>query len=289
MKTLLGSAIALVLALTLNAPASASELTGTLKRVKSTGTLVIGHREASRPFSFVNEQGEAAGYAVDLCLRVAAAVKEQLGLDRLETRFVALTAENRIDKVADGSVDIECGNTTNTLSRAERVDFTNTMFITGASLLTRADGKIAGVTELNGKSVSVVVGTTTEQALTERLAKSLIDAKVVKVKDHNEGIEALLDGRVDAHAGDQLVLIGLAKSVKEPGRLALSPEIFSYEPYALMVKRNDADFRLVANRVLARLYRSGEIGAIYEKWFGDWGGRPSPLLLAMFALNALPE
>jgi ABC-type amino acid transport substrate-binding protein len=289
MKTLLGSAIALVLALTLNAPASASELTGTLKRVKSTGTLVIGHREASRPFSFVNEQGEAAGYAVDLCLRVAAAVKEQLGLDRLETRFVALTAENRIDKVADGSVDIECGNTTNTLSRAERVDFTNTMFITGASLLTRADGKIAGVTELNGKSVSVVVGTTTEQALTERLAKSLIDAKVVKVKDHNEGIEALLDGRVDAHAGDQLVLIGLAKSVKEPGRLALSPEIFSYEPYALMVKRNDADFRLVANRVLARLYRSGEIGAIYEKWFGNWGGRPSPLLLAMFALNALPE
>jgi ABC-type amino acid transport substrate-binding protein len=163
------------------------------------------------------------------------------------------------------------------------------MFITGASLLTRADGKIAGVTELNGKSVSVVVGTTTEQALTERLAKSLIDAKVVKVKDHNEGIEALLDGRVDAHAGDQLVLIGLAKSAKEPGRLALSPEIFSYEPYALMVKRNDADFRLVANRVLARLYRSGEIGAIYEKWFGDWGGRPSPLLLAMFALNALPE
>lgn len=289
MRTLFAAVAALALAMLVHDPAAAGEPAGTLKKIKAAGALVIGHREASRPFSFVNDQGEAAGYSVDLCLRIATAVKEQLGIDRLETRFVALSAENRIDKVADGSVDIECGNTTTTLSRQERVDFTNTVFITGASLLTRADGKLAGVADLAGKTVSVVIGTTTEQALAERLSQALVDAKVVKVKDHSDGIEALLEGRVDAHAGDQLVLIGLAKSAKDPARLALSPELFSYEPYALMLRRNDADFRLVANRALARLYRSGEIGAIYEKWFGDWGGRPSPLLLAMFALNALPE
>lgn len=289
MKTLIGTVAAVALAVALTTPAPAAELTGTLKKVKSAGALVIGHREASRPFSFIDDKGEAAGYSVDLCLRIAAAVKERLGSDNLETRFVALTAENRIDKVADGAVDIECGNTTNTLSRQEKVDFTNTVFITGASLLARADSKVAGFNDLAGKSVSVVIGTTTEQALADRLAKTLVDAKVIKVKDHSEGLEALTEGRVDAHAGDQLVLIGLAKAAKEPGRFALLPELFSYEPYALMVRRNDADFRLVANRAIAQLYRSGEIGAIYEKWFGDWGGRPSPLLLAMYALNALPE
>ncbi len=289
MRSLLRIMSAVVLAAALASPVAADELTGTLKKIKSAGALVIGHREASRPFSFVDDKGEAAGYSIDLCVRIAKAVKEQLGLDQLETRFVPLSAENRIDKVADGTVDIECGNTTNTLSRQERVDFTNTVFITGGGFLTRADTKVGSLGDLAGKSISVVIGTTTEQELANLLAKSLVDAKIVKVKDHNEGIEALVNGRVDAHAGDQLVLIGLAKSAKDPKRFALVPELFSYEPYALMLRRNDADFRLVANRALAQLYRSGEIGAIYEKWFGDWGGKPSPLLLAMYALNSLPE
>lgn len=289
MRRLLAAVTALALAFALATPAPAGELTGTLKKIKASGTLVIGHREASRPFSFVDDKGEAAGYSIDLCQRIAVAVKERLGLERLETRMVVLSAEDRIDKVADGTVDIECGNTTNTLSRQERVDFTNTVFITGAGLLARADGKITTLGDLAGKAISVVAGTTTERALADRLAKGLVDARVVTVKDHSEGIDALAAGRVDAHAGDQLVLIGLAKAAKEPGRFALLPELFSYEPYALMLRRNDADFRLVANRALAQLYRSGEIGPIYEKWFGDWGGRPSPLLLAMYALNSLPE
>ena len=267
----------------------AAEPGGTLERIKSTGTFTIAHREESPPFSFVDDQGRPVGYAIDLCLRIAKAVKDQLGLADLDIRYVAVSSENRLQTVADGAADIECGNTTNTLSRQQIVDFTNTTFITGASLLARPESNITTLADLRGKSVTVVEGTTTEKVLTERLKRELIDANVVTVKDHNAGVEALEAGKAAAHAGDQLVLIGLAKAAKKPGYFALASEVFSYEPYALAVRRNDADFRLVANRALAQLYRSGEIGEIYKRWFGDWGGKPSQLLAAMFALNALPE
>jgi len=288
-KILNGFAIFCLCVAALAHPSKAESLTGTLKKIKSSGTIVIGHREASRPFSFVDDNGKPVGYSIDLCDRIANAVKDKLGLSSLKTKYVSITAENRIDKVADGSVDIECGSTTNTLSRQERVDFTNTIFITGASLLSRADTEIQGMDDLGGKSVSVVAGTTTEKALVSGLKTGLIEANVIKVKDQNEGVSMLIAGKVDAHAADQLVLIGLAKAEAEPAQFSLAPELFSYEPYALMVRRNDADFRLVANRALAELYRTGDVGMIYDKWFGDWGGRPSSLLLAMYALNGLPE
>ena len=262
---------------------------GTLARIRASGKMVIAHREASPPFSFLDDRKQPAGYAIDLCLRIAKAVKDHLGLAELDVRYVAVTAENRLQTVADGAADIECGNTTNTLSRQQTVDFTNTIFVTGASLLARPETNITTLADLRGKTVTVVEGTTTEKVLTERLKRELIDATIVTVKDHNAGVEALMAGKAAAHAGDQLVLIGLAKAAKQPGHFALASEVFSYEPYALAVRRNDADFRLVANRALAQLYRSGEIGEIYKRWFGDWGGKPSQLLLAMFALNGLPE
>ena len=143
--------------------------------------------------------------------------------------------------------------------------------------------------ELGGKRIAVVEGTTTEMALRNQLSQGLIDAKVLPVKDHDAGIKMLEKGQVDAHAGDQLVLIGLARAAKDPKKFALAPELFTYEPYALPLRRNDADFRLVADRALAQLYRTGQIAQIYDKWFGDWGGRPSRLLLSMFALNGLPD
>ncbi|MFZ1416179.1 MAG: amino acid ABC transporter substrate-binding protein [Defluviicoccus sp.] len=262
---------------------------GTLARIRASGKMVIAHREASPPFSFIDDQKRPAGYAVDLCLRIAKAVKDHLGLAELGIEYLPVTAENRLQTVAQGAADIECGNTTNTLSRQQTVDFTNTIFITGASLLARPETNITTLGDLRGKSITVVEGTTTEQVLTARLKRELIDATVVTVKDHSAGVEALEAGTAAAHAGDQLVLVGLAKAAKKPGHFALASEIFSYEPYALAVRRNDADFRLVANRELAQLYRSGEVGEIYTRWFGDWGGKPSQLLLAMFALNALPE
>lgn len=270
-------------------PSGAEQLTGTLQKISDRGAIVLGHRDASPPFSFLDERKQPAGYSVDLCSRIAEAVKTKLGRPDLTVRYVPVSAESRFDKVADGTVDLECGNTSHTLSGQEHVDFTLMTFITGASLLLPAGSGIQNLGELGGKRVSVVEGTTTETALRDRLSQGLINAKVLPVKDHDAGIKMLEKGQVDAHAGDQLVLIGLARAAKDPNKFALAPEIFTYEPYALPLRRNDADFRLVADRALAQLYRTGQIAQIYDKWFGDWGGRPSRLLLSMFALNGLPD
>jgi ABC-type amino acid transport substrate-binding protein len=282
--------LSVFVAVALATPVMAGEHTGTLEKIKATGTIVLGHRDASPPFSFLDADKKPVGYSVDLCQRVAAAVKETLGLAELTVKFVPVSAEDRVTKVADGTIDMECGNTTKTLSRQTQVDFTLPTFITGASLLVPADSKITAVSDLRGQPVSVVSGTTTEQALDAALQlQTPAVSAVVKVKDHNQGLQLLETGQVQAHAGDQIVLIGLARGSKDPGKLALATELFTYEPYALMIRRNDADFRLVADRTLAQLYRTGEISSVYDKWFGDWGGRPSRLLLAMFALNGLPE
>ena len=270
-------------------PSGAEEFTGTLQKISNSGAIVLGHRDASPPFSFLDDKKQPAGYSVDLCLRIVEAVKTKLGRPDLTVKYVPVSAETRFDKVADGTVDLECGNTTHTLSAREHVDFTLTTFITGAGLLLPAASGIKSVGELGGKRVAVVQGTTTETAVRNQLSQGLIDAKVLPVEDYDAGIKMLEKGQVDAQAGDQLVLIGLARAAKDPNKFALAPELFTYEPYALPLRRNDADFRLVADRALAQLYRTGQIAQIYDKWFGDWGGRPSRLLLSMFALNGLPD
>lgn len=279
--------IAAVLALVLAVPAGASE--PTLQKIRNSGEIVIGHREDARPFSFVESGKAPTGYSVDLCLRIAEAVKAELGMADLAVKYVPVGAETRFSKVADGGIDLECGNSTMTLSRMKQVDFTNMIFITGASLLVREGEPIDAISGLAGKKVAVVEGTTTQQELAARLKSGLIQTTVVPVKDHADGLKALLDKTVDAYAGDQIVLIGLARSAPDPSKLALVKELFSYEPYAIALRRNDADFRLVANRALAQLYRSGEITGVYNRWFGDWGAQPSRLLVAMFALNGIPE
>lgn len=289
MRFLIPAGLGLALVIAAAAPAGAAEAGGTLKKIGDSGTIVLGHRESSPPFSFIDAEKRPAGFTVDLCLRVVEAVKQKLARPDLAVRYVALSADDRVARVGDGSVDIECGNSTQTISRRQQVDFSLPTFITGASLLLPAGSTVQSLGDLTGKRVSVVTGTTTETALRERLQQGLIDARVMPVKDHAEGLRMLQAGEVEAHAGDQVVLIGLARGAEDPSRFALAPELFSYEPYGLMVRRNDADFRLVVDGALAQLYRTGQIAQIYEKWFGDWGGRPSPLLLAMYALNGLPE
>ena len=170
------------------APSGAEQLTGTLQKVNNSGAIVLGHRDASPPFSSRDEKKQPAGYSVDLCLRIVEAVKTKLGRPDLTVKYVPVSAENRFDKVADGTVDIECGNTTHTLSDREHVDFTLTTFITGASLLLPAGSGIKSVGELGGKRVTVVEGTTTEMALRDQLSQGLIDAKVLPVKEHDAGI-----------------------------------------------------------------------------------------------------
>ncbi|MBL8667842.1 MAG: amino acid ABC transporter substrate-binding protein [Rhodospirillales bacterium] len=281
--------LAAVFAALIAASPAVAQTGGTLGKIAESGTIVIGYRESSPPFSSLGPDKQPMGYSIDLCLRIADAVKQTLSRPDLAVKFVELSAEDRMQKVADGTVDMECGNSTMTLTRMEQVDFTLATFITGASLLLPEKSKVGSLADLAGKKISVVEGTTTQKALAQQLAREQVKAKVVTVADHDSAMKLLAKGEVDAHAGDQIVLIGLVRSSKDPAKFVVAAEPFSYEPYGIVVRRDDADFRLVANRTLAGLYRSGEIIGVFEKWFGEWGGRPSRLLLAMYALNGLPE
>jgi glutamate/aspartate transport system substrate-binding protein len=278
--------IALGLALTVAGTAAAAD--GTLEKVKKAGVLVIGYRETARPFSFKDEQGQPVGYSVDLCRHIAAGVQKSLGLAKLDLRFVPVTAANRVESVAKGTVDIECGSTTMSLSRQEQVDFTSMTFVDGGSLLVVDGLGIRAVPDLKGKRVAVIPGTTTAPALEGVLQRAQVRTTIVPVKTHEEGLTALEKGNADAYASDRTILIGIGRRAAKPERYALADEIFSYEPHGFMVRRNDSAFRLVANRALAALYRSGDVIEIYRKWFGDMGA-PGTALRAMYLLNGLPE
>jgi len=232
---------------------------GTLERIADRGEFRIGYRTDARPLSF-EENGEAAGYSVDFCRRIATAVRNHLGLSDMQVTFVALTTDNRIDAVVDGDVDIECGATTVTLGRQERVDFTLMTFVTGGTVLSMAANRVGALTDLSGRRVAVIENTTSAAALQTHLSDNLIDAEVVLVADRDEGMTQLEDGDVDGFASDQIVLLGEAMEAVASGSnlsYSFADELFSFEPYAMMVQRNDADFRLVANRAIAQLYRGG--------------------------------
>lgn len=278
---------ALLVTLVLSSPTLAQNLEGTLKKIKSSGVLTLGHREAAPPFSFPGPDKQPVGYSIDLCTYVARGIQKQLGIT-LKLNWVPVTPENRIDMVAEGKVDIECGTTTATLSRQERVDFSLMTFVDGGSLMGLADSKINSLPDLADKRIAVIPGTTTEKALAKFLKDQFVKVKVVKVKNHIEGRTALEKEEVEAFASDRGILIGLAITSKDPKRFGLADLLFSYEPYGLMLPRNDSSFRLAVNRPLAELYRSGAIAPIYERWFGAFG-EPSKAIQAMYLLNGLPE
>jgi ABC-type amino acid transport substrate-binding protein len=277
-----------LLALTLAGPAHAQDPQGTLRKVKETGSFVLGYRESAPPFSFIGSDGQPVGYSVDICLQVVASVRQTLGLPNLTVSWVPVTAADRVDAVASGRIDLECGSTSITLSRQERVDFSQMIWLDGGSLLARPGSGVSRLGDLGGKRVAVIPGTTTENALREGLRRRGVRAEMVAVKDHDEGRAALEAGQVEAYASDRALLVGLLLTATGREKLMVSDEQFSFEPYGLMLRRGDAPFRLAVNRTLANLSRSDEIGRIYEKWFGRIG-RPTGVLVVMYLLNALPE
>lgn len=272
----------------LASPAMAADPEPTLKKIKRTNTIALGYRESSRPFSFVGDDGKPSGYSVDLCTRVAAALGKELALPNLQTKWVKLTVENRMQSVMNGTVDLECGSTTASLKRQEQVDFSLLTFVDGGSLLVTDSSAIVGVMSLIGKRVAVIPGTTTEKSLEEALKRNTVTATVVPVKDHAAGVAALDAGAADAYASDRVILIGIGRTSKDPAKLSLVDEFFSYEPYGLMMRRGDPAFRLSVNRSLAAMYRSREVVPIFEKWFGSMS-TAGHLIGAMYIINGLPE
>ena len=262
---------------------------GTLEKIARTGEFLIGYRTDSSPLSYENSEGEPSGYSVDLCRRIAAGVKAHLGNKDIETKFVRITAEERLSAVVDGKIDIECGSTTITLSRQELVDFSLPVFVTGASVLYKVSGGIQTMYDLSGKRVGVAKDTTTIAQLETYLTDNLIDAEIVIITDRIDGMTRLNRGGIDALASDQIVLIGQILEARNPKQYSLMDSIFSYEPYGFVVRRNDADFRLVVNRSLSQLYRSGQQGDVFYKWIGRIGITVPPVLAAMYQLSTIPE
>lgn len=270
--------------------ASAQEFGPTLQRIKDRGTISIGHRESSVPFSYIGDKEEPVGYTVDICMHVVDAIEEKIGVDELDIRWVAVTPQTRLGLIANGTIDMECGSTTNNLTRQEQVDYAYITYITGTKLLTKKGNGIQGVEDLSGNTIALAQGTTNERAVNEAIEERNIDnVDVLSVKDHGEGFLALQTDRVDAYSTDDILLYGLIEKSKNPGDYEVVGEFLSYDPYAIMVPQNDSEFRLTVNKELASLFRSGEINEIYNKWFEPMGVPMSDSLKDSIRLHTLPD
>jgi len=278
------------LALLLLTPLSGSaQSISTLEQIAKTGTIRLGYRKAQPPMSFSDLTGVVGGYSIDLCERIVTGVKSKLNRSDIKIEYVPVTAKTRFQALIDNRIDIHCGSTTQTLSRRQLVDFTQLTFVTGASLMSLKTNPVRGLADLQGKKVAVSRDTTTIEALDKALSETLTDTEVVPVDSTEAGYRALAEGKVDAYASDQVVLIGLAMSSGKLDELFISEELFSFEPFALPVRRNDSDFRLVADEVLSQLYRSGQVGALYKKWFGQFSKSVPEAIQAMYMINSTPK
>jgi len=263
----------------------------TLARIAETGEFRIGYVPDAPPLSFAEDGGEVVGYSIDLCRHIASAIRFELGLEKLDVTFTPLVSiEDRISAIENGDVDIECGSTTVTLSRRERVDFTLMTFITGSAVLSRKDNPIATIDDIDKKRISVASGTTTEDVLRRLVEVNDFRVKLTPVDGREQGMELLNKGKVDGFASDRAVLIGqVFRNANVANDYTLTKSALSFEPYAFMVKRGDGEFRLTADRALASLFRTARIRRIYQNWFGRYGEPLSPIVEAMYQFQAVGE
>ncbi len=279
---------AVFLALLLVSPLAAREMTGTLQQIKESGQVRIGFREAENPMSFLGKDGTPMGYSIDICNEIVAALETRVGAD-LKVTYVQVNADDRFTALTENRIDILCGSTTQTLERREIVDFTLFTFVTGASLMSLRSTRLLDFPSLEGKKVGAVKNTTTVDRLRETIKKAGTNTAIIELDSARDGVEQLRSGAIDAFSADQVVLIGLALSSEDTADFAISSGVFSFEPLALALRRNDADFRLVADRVIAELYRTEKILPIYEKWMGRFSSSRPPVFDTLFQLNAIPQ
>jgi len=263
----------------------------TLTRIAETGTFRIGYVPDAAPLSFVDDEGNVSGYSIDLCRYIASAIRFDLGLDDIEITFTPLLAiQDRIAAIENATVDIECGTTTVTLSRRERVDFTLMTFITGSTILSRKDKPIDSIDDLDKRRIAVLGGTTTEDVLRRVAEVNDFSIKITPIATYNEGMELLNKGKVDGYASDRAMLIGqVFRNANVANNYTMLRSALSFEPYAFMIQRGDTEFRLAADRALASLFRTARIRRIYQNWFGRYGEPLSPIVEAMYQFQAVVE
>jgi glutamate/aspartate transport system substrate-binding protein len=249
------------------APAFAAELTGTLKKIKESGVITLGHRESSVPFSYYDDQQQVVGYAMDLCHRIVDAVKKELKLDKIEVKLNPVTSATRIPLMANGTIDLECGSTTNNLEREKQVSFTITHFVTANRFVSKKSAGLKTVDDLRNKTIVSTSGTTNIKQITEIGAQKNLGLNILAAKDHAEAFLMVETDRAAAFVMDDILLFSLVATSKSPKDYVISPDALSVEPYGIMLRRDDPDFKKVVDGAMVSIYKSGEINQIYEKWF----------------------
>ena len=267
----------------------AQPLDGRLKKIAETKTISIAYRADAVPFSFTTEKStQPEGFSIDLCRRVINSIERQLKLPALKVNWVPVTVQTRFSAVAQGKADMECGSSTVTLSRMKEVDFSSVIFVESTGLLVKKASGLRSISDMSGRKIAVLAGTTNERAINAQLKRRQLDATVVPFKSRDEAIAALEEDKADAFASDKLLLVGAGSKAKEPGSLTILPDNLSFEPYGIVLPRGDSALRLAVNTGLAQIYRGNEIVEIYRRWFGQFG-RPTVVLEAAYILGTIPE
>jgi len=266
-KYLIGLALAAALGAS---QAQAEELTGTLKNIKDTGAITLGYRDSSIPFSYLDDNQKPVGYAMDICYKIVDAIKKELKLDKLEVKLNPVTSATRIPLMANGTVDLECGSTTNNAERQKQVSFTNSHFLTASRYVTKKASKINSIDDLKGKTVVSTAGTTNIKQLTEANLARGLSINIIPAKDHAEAFLMVETDRAVAFVMDDILLASLVAGSKSPDDYVISKDAFSKpEPYGIMLRKDDAPFKKVVDAATAALYTSAEGQQIYDKWFNQ--------------------
>ncbi|HET7364309.1 MAG TPA: amino acid ABC transporter substrate-binding protein [Burkholderiales bacterium] len=263
----MNNAVALLAAAALGFAAAAGAQEGTLEKVKASGSITIGHRDASIPFSYYDDKQQPVGYAMDLCLRIVDAVKSQLKMPNLKVNYQLVTSANRIPLMANGTIDLECGSTTNNLERQKQVWFTITHFVTANRWVAKRSAKLDKLESLKGKTIVSTAGTTNIKQMTELNAAKNLGMNIISANGHPEAFQMVETGRAAAFAMDDILLYSLVAQARSPKDYHISAEATSVEPYGIMVRKDDAAFKKVVDAAMMNIYKSGEINKIYEKWF----------------------
>jgi len=259
--------LAVALAALIALPAAAQELTGTLKKVKETGTITIGHRDSSIPFSYYDENQKPVGYAMDICYKIVDAVKQRLNMPNLKVALNPVTSATRIPLMANGTIDLECGSTTNNQERKQQVDFGQTYFVVKYRYVTKNSSGMDKMADMKGKTVVSTAGTTDLKALNDLNTSQSFGMNILSAKDHAESFLMVETGRAAAFLMDDILLYGLVANSKNPKDYRISSESLGVEPYSLMLRKDDPQFKKVVDDTMTQLYKSGEIEKIYTKWF----------------------
>ena len=267
MTKILRFALAALVCAALALPASAQQVSGTLKKIKETGSITVGYRESSIPFSYLDDKEHPIGYAMDLCMKIVDAVKADLKMPNLKVQLQPVTSSNRIPLMLNGTIDLECGSTTNSVERQKQVSFGPTYFVINVTAAVKKSSGINSLADLNGKTISTTSGTTSVPLIKKYEKTKNVEVKEIYGKDHAESFLLVADDRAAAFVMDDILLAGQIANARNPSEYRIIPESLRQEPYSMMLRKDDPQFKALVDKTIGAVMKSGEIEKIYARWF----------------------